>query len=303
MKSIKVEKKDLRSRLQVKSDYLNSISGFKTCKRNRLLKKYYKKQLFYKKHKLRMHVQKVIDKNIKFVYLDALRWFYVDLLRGRNKRSFGIYQFIALPGEGKTMSMVAHMERYRERMLKEKKKFVIATNFNYVHQDYQIDHWIDIVKIAHECYNKGINSLIAMDEIHVTFDSTEWKDFPAELLAVLSFVRKYGMEFLVSAQIYERIPKKIRDIANFTVVCKNVFHLDRLFRNYYYEKDTYEMDFADTKGKKKKAKFVREFVASDDFYNLYNTKQQVERMVVGAKEEKKRREEASLILYRTPAEE
>ena len=303
MKLKKNEKKNIRSRLQAKADYLNSISGFKTRKRNRLLKKYYKKQLFYKRHKLRMHVQKIIDKDIKFVYFDALRWIYVDLIRGRSKRSFGIYQFIALPGEGKTMSMVAHMERYRARMEKEKKKYVIATNFNYIHQDYQIEHWIDIVKIAHECYNKGIHSLIAMDEIHVTFDSTEWKDFPAELLAVLSFVRKYGMEFLVSAQIYERIPKKIRDIANFTVVCKNVFHLDRLFRNYYYEKDTYEMDFADTKGKKKKAKFVREFVASDNFYNLYNTKQQVERMVVGAKEEKKRREEASYILYKSSAED
>lgn len=297
------KKEDCRSKLQRKADLLGSLSGCSVKKRNERLKKYYKSQSFYKRYKLRMHVQRIIDKNIKFLYLDALRWIYVDLIRGRSKRSFGIYQFIALPGEGKTMSMVAHMERYRVRMQKEEKGYVIATNFNYIHQDYQIEHWIDIVKIAHECYNKGIHSLIAMDEIHVTFDSTEWKDFPAELLAVLSFVRKYGMEFLVSAQIYERIPKKIRDIANFTVVCKNVLHLDRFFRNYYFEKDTYEMDFADTKGKKKKAKFVREFVASDDFYKLYNTKQQVERMVVGAKEEKKRREEASYILYKSPAEE
>lgn len=303
MKLKKTEKKDVRSRFQVKEDFLKSISRLGSRKKNRLLKKYYKKQLFYKRYKLRMHVQKVIDKRIPFLYFDFLRWVYVDLLRGRSKRNFGIYQFIALPGEGKTMSMVAHMERYRERMKKEKRKYVIATNFYYLHQDFQIEHWIDIVKICHDCYEKHIDVLIAMDEIHVTFDSTEWKDFPAELLAVISFVRKYHLEFLVSAQIYERIPKKIRDVANFTVVCKNVLHLDRLFQNYYFEKAAYEMEFADTKGKRKKAKFVREFVASDDFYKLYDTRQQVERMVVSAKEEKKRREEAAYILYKSSVEE
>ena len=83
-----------------------------------------------------------------------------------------------------------------------------------------------------------------MDEIHITFDSTDYKDFPAEMLSVLSFCRKYSMQFLCSAQIYERIPKKIRDIANFTVVCKNIGHLDRLFRDYYYEKNSYEKDIA-----------------------------------------------------------
>lgn len=195
------------------------------------------------------------------------------------------------------MSMVAHMERFRKEMLEKKKDFVIATNFDYIHQTYPINHWLDIVKIARECYEKNVPVLIAMDEIHVTFDSTEWKDFPAELLAVLSFVRKYGMQFLVSAQIYERIPKKIRDIANFTVVCKNFWHLDRFFINRYYEKEEYEMDFSDTKGKKKKAKFKRSFVAGDDFYSLYNTRQQVDRMVSSAKEEKKRRDEASYILF------
>ena len=134
------KKEDCRSKLQRKADLLGSLSGCSAKKRNWKLKKYYKSQSFYKRYKLRMHVQNIIDKNIKFVYLDALRWVYVDLIRGRSKRSFGIYQFIALPGEGKTMSMVAHMERYRARMDKEKKKYVIATNFNYAQFDNPGEH-------------------------------------------------------------------------------------------------------------------------------------------------------------------
>ena len=291
------------SMFEEKALFLKRLSHINIVKlHNFLLKRYYKKQLFYKRYKVRKFVKRFIDLDLKWLVSDFLRWVFVDLLRGRKKKTFGIYQYIALPGEGKTMSMVAHMERWRKDMISRKKDFIIATNFNYVHENYSIGHWFDIVRIAKEAYNKGIPVLIGMDEIHVTFDSSEWKDFPAELLAVLSFCRKYDLQFLVSAQIYERIPKKIRDIAKYTVVCENFMHLDRLFINYYYEKDAYDTEFADTKGKKKKSKFTRRFVAGDDFYLLYDTKQQVDRMVSNAKEEKKRREEASVILYRNNTE-
>lgn len=265
--------------------------------------KYYKKQRFYAKYKIRAWVDKLASKEIKFIYFDFLRWVLVDWIRGRRGIQFGIYSFVALPGQGKTMSMVAHMERYRAKMDKASKAYVIVTNFSYAHADYIITDWLELVKISNDCYKKNLPILVAWDEIHVTFDSSDWKDFPSELLAILSFVRKYGMEFLCSAQIYERIPKKIRDITNFVVVCKNIWRKDRLFRNYYYEKENYEMDFSDTKGKKQKAKFIREFVASDKFFELYDTRQQVERMVDSAKEEKKKREEAAVVLFGTRKEE
>lgn len=302
-KEIRKKAYDNLSYYERKAFVFKEFDKYSGVERQRKKVNWYKQQTFYKKHKIRAFVQQLCEKEIKFKYLDLIRWLFVDLLRGRKKRNFGIYQFIALPGEGKTMSMVAHMERYRREMQEHKKAFIIATNFNYVHQDYPILHWMDIVTISRDCYDKHIPCLISMDEIHVTFDSTEWKDFPAELLAVLSFNRKYDLQFLVSAQIYERIPKKIRDIANFTVVCKNVLHLDRFFLNRYYEKNEYEIEFADLKGKKKKAQFTRSFVAGDPFYELYDTRKQVDRMVLDAKAEKKRREEASYVLYGKKSED
>ena len=211
------------------------------------------------------------------------------------------------------MSMVAHMERYRsDKISKGKvqgKDFLIATNFHYRNQDVAINHWTDIVKFSKNCFDKDIPCLVAMDEIHVTWDSTEFKDFPPEMQAVLSFNRKYKLQFLCSAQIYERIPKRIRDIANFTVVCKNVFHLDRLFRCYYYEKNSYEKDIAGAleggKGRKKKKmySFLKEFVADDKFYALYNTREQVDRMVKDAKTEKNAKLEAFNILFNNAPQE
>ena len=303
-----------KSYLENKAFYFDTvIRSLPPDEQVRAKKLYYIHQEFYIKYHFRKFLRHIESLDISNVYLNSIRWVFYDLLVGKERRTFGIYQFIALPGEGKTMSMVAHMERYRnERIEKGKiqgKDFVIATNFHYANQDYQIEHWTDIVKIAKTSYDLHIQCLIAMDEIHITFDSTDYKDFPAEMLSVISFCRKYSLQFLCSAQIYERIPKKIRDVANFTVVCKNVLHLDRLFRCYYYEKNSYEKDIAGAleggKGKKKKKmySFVREFCADNKFYELYDTKEQVERMVKDAKSEKNKKLEAFNILFNNAPQE
>lgn len=252
-----------------------------------------------KRDKTRRRITGIINKlstrEIHFIPLSFVRWLIVDFLRGKRRgHTFGIYQFVALPGQGKTMSMVAHMERFIEECNKNNKPYRIATNFGYVHATDRIEHWSDMVKLAKHCYENKIACLIGFDEIHITFDSTDWKDFPPEVLAMLSFNRKYSLQFCCTSQIYERIPKKIRDIANYTVICKNILNADRWFRCYYFDKTDYESEFA---GTKKKCQFIKEFIAGDDFYNLYNTLEQVDRMVEDAKKEKNRREEAFNILF------
>jgi predicted house-cleaning noncanonical NTP pyrophosphatase (MazG superfamily) len=157
-----------------------------------------------------------------------------------------------------------------------------------------------MVEVSKRSYKDKVRCLIALDEIHVTFDSAEWKSFPAEILAMLSFNRKYGLQFLCSSQIYERIPKKVRDIANFTVICKNILRADRLFRCYYFEKSDYEAKF---EGKKKRAKFIKEFIADDNFYALYDTLEQVDIMIESAKKEKDLKQKAFELLFDSPNEE
>lgn len=157
-----------------------------------------------------------------------------------------------------------------------------------------------MVSIAKDCYQKKIPCLIAIDEVHITFDSSDWKNFPPAVLAMLSFNRKFGLEFLCSSQIYERIPKKIRDIANYTVICKNIGHFDRLFRCYYFRKEDYESQF---EGKKKKADYIKEYIADDEFYALYDTLEQVDIMVGQAEKEKSAQQKAFDILFGNAAEE
>lgn len=259
--------------------------------RNSARCRWYKKHfpVLYQRRQL-LHLIRILSRPKLPLWIDFFRWLLIDFLRGRNRRFWGIYQFVALPGEGKTMSMVAHMERARAK----DPKIYIATNFGYVHQDLYISHWTDIVKAAMYAKDHRKKCVIAIDEIHVLFDSADWRSFPAELLALLSFNRKFSLQFLCSSQIYERIPKKVRDIANYTVICKNIWSSDRLFRNYYFTKADYESSFD---GKRVSAQFVREFVASDDFYRLYDTLEQIQRMTDAAVKEKTRQQEAFDLLF------
>lgn len=241
-------------------------------------------------------------KRIKLPFwLSFVRWVWIDFLLCKGRSFWGIYQFVALPGEGKTLSMVAHMERVRDpnsRSYQPGVKF--ATNFNYKNQDFAITHWSDIITFAKRCRDTNCPCCIAIDEIHVTFDSSDWKSFPQEMLALLSFNRKFRLQFLCSSQMYERIPKKVRDIANYTVICKNILGLDRAFVNYYFKKDNYERTF---EGKKARADFIRQYIASDDLYALYNTLEQVERMTADAKVESTRKEQAFELLFGSQRED
>lgn len=296
-KTYRKNKAELKSQLELKELHLAGMTGKKRIKK---LKKYYKKSFVYKTRWKWILLLRKMERAKLPLWISFIRWVLIDFLRGKAKRKFGIFQFVALPGEGKTMSMVAHMERFRNEYNKKGKPFVIASNFSYRYNNFFINHWSEMVEIAKNCYKESIPCLIALDEIHVTFDSSDWKNFPPAVLAMLSFNRKYGLEFLCSSQIYERIPKKIRDIANYTVICKNIGHFDRLFRCYYFPKSDYEAQF---EGKKKKAQYIKEYIADNNFYALYDTLEQVDIMTAQANEEKNLQQKAFDILFGNNLEE
>lgn len=284
-------KKDLLTFWEKKQLYFQEHTS---CKER---KKWYFDHYVYYEYRLkqRMRIKWLIKLKLP-LRLSFLRWILVDFLRGKSGRFKDIYQFIGLPGEGKTISMVAHIERAREKH----PNLVIATNFHYKYESYSIGHWIDIIKVSLRAFALHRPCLIAIDEVQNTFDATEWKNFPAPLYSLLSFNRKLNTQFLFSAQIYERIPSKIRQLANYTVICKNVWKADRYFINYYFEKNNYETNFD---GKRAKAEFIREFIADDYMYSLYDTFEQIKTIKGKAEEEKSKKEEAFDLLFGSQEEE
>ena len=258
------------------------------------LKAYYKQQrkdLVFR-HRYHALIRKLSGLRIRNKLLSTVRWVVIDFLRLKPAKFWGIYCYVALPGEGKTLSMVAHMERCLKTLGKE--KLFIATNFHYLHEDMQIISWVDMILASKAALSQHKYCIVAIDEIHTTFDASDWKSFPQELLALLSFNRKYGMQFICSSQVYDRIPRKIRDISNYTVLCKNTLGLDRHFINYYFDTNNYEDKFA---GKRTKANFIRTYVADDYLYSLYNTLAQVDNMASAAVSAKDERQKAFDLLF------
>lgn len=278
-------KKDLYLFLEKKESYFKEHL---TCKER---KQWYFDHYVYYRYRLRQKHQIDFLKKLNLpTSLSFIRWIIIDFMRGKTRRFKGIYQFVGLPGEGKTLSMVAHIERALEK----NPDLVVATNFHYAKENFCIEHWIDIIKIALDANKQRRPCLIAVDEVQNTFDASEWKNFPAALYSLLSFNRKLNLQFLCSAQIYERIPSKIRQLANYTVICKNVLKADRYFINYYFEKNNYESSFD---GKRAKAEFIRDFIADDDLYAKYNTFEQIKTIKGKAEEEKSKKQEAFDLLF------
>lgn len=281
-------KKNVTMSLEGKAAYFAKHKRLRS--RKRWYRKYKKKLWF--RMKLHSKIRHLAEMKIPFKLLSLVRWVIVDFLRAKPRKFWGIYQFVALPGEGKTLSMVAHMERIRKEIGAE--NVMIATNFFYKHQDYAIGHWSDMIMVAKMAQKQKKACILAIDEIHTTFDASDWKSFPPEMLALLSFNRKYSTQFICSSQIYDRIPKKVRDISNYTVLCKNTLGLDRHFKNYYYNTLNYEEKFS---GKRSKADFIRTYIADDYLYSLYDTLAQVDKMTADAQRESDAKQRAFDLLF------
>lgn len=215
----------------------------------------------------KQRLDKILTKRKKLpLFLDFFRWVVVDILRGKEYPVWGIYMFVAKPGNGKTISMTEHIERVR----KEHPYIKVFTNFNYKYQDGVISNWKDIV-------NAPDNSIIAIDEIHMIFGSISYSDFPIEMLGEITQNRHSRKQFITSTQDYDLVNVNFKRVCNFIVLCKNFWGLDRLFINYYFDRGIYESkNFAPDK---RKAEFIRTFVASDETYARYDTLEKIESMV------------------------
>lgn len=287
------QKRKKKVTLVFRSDLEEKSLYFQKHRSIRARKRWYKKhcKLLWFRFRVRKMIRILVSLKIRSKILSTVRWVVVDFLRAKPAKFWGIYCYVALPGEGKTLSMVAHMERIRKSLGKD---LFIATNFYYKHQDMPISHWLDMIKASKFALEHGKHCIIAIDEIHTTFDASDWKSFPPEMLSLLSFNRKYGMQFLCTSQIYDRIPKKVRDISNYTVLCKNTLGLDRHFKDYYFNTLNYESQFS---GKRARADFVRSFVADDYLYSLYDTLAQVDKMTADAAQEQDLKKQAFEILF------
>jgi hypothetical protein len=212
------------------------------------------------------------------VLFEFIKWKIIDLYKEivrivrkeeRKIHLYGIYGFFGLPGKGKTMAMVYVLNRYRKKY---KDRIYIMTNFHFKGQDFEFKTWKDLMKE----YDKPL--VVAWDEVQNEFNSRDFRNFPVELLTLLTQNRKgNGKQILYTAQRWNRVDKVFRELTHFAVECNTI--AGRLTRLRFYHWEDYEQ-LHDTTNVDIRMRIrpvrVESFVQTDEMREMYDSYKMLE---------------------------
>ena len=127
----------------------------------------------------------------------------------------GCIIFTGRQGHGKTIAMAHQISQWHFEFPRSK----VLTNFGYVGENDVMDHWRKLVT-----YTNGVYGVIAaIDETQNWFSSNQSKDFPPEMLQVVTQNRKNRRVILGTAQSFNRLSKPIREQATEVRKCLTLF--------------------------------------------------------------------------------
>lgn len=115
----------------------------------------------------------------------------------------GLYMFCGEQGSGKTIAAIEFMRRTLQQYPKIKIRSNIGINF----QHGKIDGWQDIVSV----HNGAIGQIDFIDEIQNWFASTDFKNFPVEMLEEITQERKEHKVIVGTSQVFTRTSKAFRE--------------------------------------------------------------------------------------------
>lgn len=203
------------------------------------------------------------------------KWKFIDLYRlfknrkNRKIHLYGIYGFFGLPGHGKTITMTYELMELRKKY---KDNIYIFTNYGFLEEDKPFDNW----RMLLEEYDKPC--VFAWDEVQNEFNSRDFKNFPVELLTLLTQNRKgNGKRVYYTAQRYNRVDKVFRELSFLVGDCRTIF--GRYTRVKWFDTEDYEMLLSSpdvNKRMKIKSRKKTKFIQTDEIRNNYNSYQMLE---------------------------
>lgn len=154
---------------------------------------------------------------IRRILIDAPRRIAEDIME-RDPEFFrhqGCVIFTGRQGAGKSIGMV----EYAMRMQKEYPLAKCISNIAYKYQDDSLRHWRQLIN-----YKNGKRGLIViMDELQNWFSSNQSKNFPPEMLSVITQNRKNRRIILGTSQSFYMLAKSIRTQATEVRECMTLF--------------------------------------------------------------------------------
>lgn len=165
--------------------------------------------------------------------IDFIRWKIYDLLlliiNGRLFEEYGLTIYCGRQGGGKSISMVEYLDRIKKIY----PNCMIVTNFNYIRQDMPFTDWRQFTTLRN-----GTDGIIfAIDELQNEYNSTNWQDFPEEILSVVTQQRKQRIKIVATSQVFTRVVKQLREQCYEVVECKTF--LGRWTKQKCFDADDY----------------------------------------------------------------
>lgn len=177
---------------------------------------------------------------------------------------YGVHLVCGEQGSGKTMTVVYLLQEYKKKYSKLK----VKTNFNYLNQDDEINHWRDVV-----FSNNGIYGEIdVIDEIQTWFSSMQSLNFPVEMLQEISQQRKQRKAIFGTAQVFTKVAKGIREQTTFLYLPITIGGCLTICRKYALKLDS------EGQIKEKHLRRTFFFVHTEELRNSYDTYKRIERL-------------------------
>lgn len=179
--------------------------------------------------------------------------------------------FVVVNGGGKTISIVKELERIK----RDYPECLICTNIHYTRQDYPLVSWRQLLTIRNG--SKGV--VFVIDEIQNQYNQNKWKDFPEEILSVVTQQRKQKIKIFLSSQVYQNVVIQLRRQCYEVVECKTFF--SRWTRLKCYDADDYNTILDNPSPEKKfklRKKYKYSYIQDNYIRSLYDTNKVVEDM-------------------------
>lgn len=206
-------------------------------------------------------------------FFQFLYWKIKDVIRffknpHKDLHLYGIWLYCGLYGGGKTMALTQYLSKMRKRY---GDRIYISTNYGFKYEDFPLESWRELLTT----YDRPV--IFGYDEIQNEFNSRDYKNFPYELVRLLTQNRKgHGKQIVGTAQRFVRVDKVIRELCTHVVECHTLLGRWVFLKKYDvedYEEMLHQVDVM----KKHKVPCRRSsFVQTDKLRNEYDSFQMLE---------------------------
>lgn len=176
----------------------------------------------------------------------------------------GLIIFEGTQGAGKSMAMT----EFISRMLHEYPLAKCITNYGYIYENVKLKHWKQLISYK----NDKLGVVVGIDEMQNWFSSKQSKDFPPEMLGVVTQNRKNRRVICGTAQNFYMLSKDIRTQTVEVRKCLTLFKCLTIVRR--------KAPVFDSQGEviewKNRGSYW--FVQSDELRNSYDTYKVIENL-------------------------